>query len=64
MIAKIVVHADSRETAITRMTHVLDETVIAPLETNLDFQYFLMQHPNYINNAVDIKFLVNNEIID
>lgn len=64
MIAKIIVHHDSREAAIKKMTQVLDETVIAPLKTNLDFQSFLMRHENYLNNNVDIKFLVNNKIID
>ncbi|TVT27713.1 acetyl-CoA carboxylase biotin carboxylase subunit [Salinicoccus cyprini] len=64
MIAKIIVHGVSRKAAIRKMMHVLDETVIGPVETNLDFQSYLMNHPNYQDNNVDIKFLQNNHIID
>lgn len=64
MIAKVIVSGTDRQEAIIKMTQVLDETVIGPLKTNLDFQYYLMQHPNYINNIVDIKFLARNKIIE
>lgn len=64
MIAKVIVRGKDRSEAINKMTHVLDETVIGPLKTNLDFQYYLMQHPNYIQNIVDIKFLQRNKIIE
>lgn len=64
MIAKLIVSGRDRNEVINKMTHVLDETVIGPLKTNLDFQYYLMQHPNYIDNVVDIKFLTRNEIIE
>lgn len=64
MIAKVIVSGYDRSEAINKMTHVLEETVIGPLKTNLDFQYYLMQHPNYIDNMVDIKFLTRNEIIE
>lgn len=64
MVAKIIVHEASREDAIAKMSHVLDETVISPLQTNLDFQYFLMHHPKYLENDVEIKFLTSNQIID
>lgn len=63
MIAKIIVHSKGRETAIKKMRHVLEETVITPIETTLDFQHYLMNHPKYIDNTVDIKFLERNEII-
>ncbi|GAB3059362.1 acetyl-CoA carboxylase biotin carboxylase subunit [Salinicoccus sesuvii] len=64
MIAKVIVHAPSRDAAIQKMMHVLDETVIGPVRTNLDFQHYLMQHPNYRSNTVDIKFLLNNRITE
>lgn len=64
MIAKVIVSGTDRREAIIKMTQVLDETVIGPLKTNLDFQYYLMQHPNYIDNIVDIKFLTRNKIIE
>lgn len=64
MIAKVIVRGKDRSEAINKMTLVLDETVVGPLKTNLDFQYYLMQHPNYIQNIVDIKFLQRNKIIE
>src|SRR5699024_3382487 len=64
MIAKVIVRGKDRLEAINKMTLVLDETVIGPLNTNLDFQYYLMQHPNYIPNIVDITFLQRNRMIE
>lgn len=64
MIAKIIAHSVDRDRAIKKMRHVLEETVISPIETTLDFQHYLMNHPKYIDNLVDIKFLERNEIIE
>lgn len=64
MIAKIITHSVDRDRAIKKMRHVLEETVISPIETTLDFQHYLMNHPKYIDNLVDIKFLERNEIIE
>ena len=64
MIAKIIAHAPDREKTIRKMQQVLGETVISPIDTTLDFQHYLMNHPKYINNTVDIKFLEKNEIIE
>ncbi|WP_411842408.1 acetyl-CoA carboxylase biotin carboxylase subunit [Salinicoccus sp. HZC-1] len=63
MIAKIIAHAGDRGTAIRKMRHVLEETVISPIDTTLDFQHYLMNHPKYMDNTVDIKFLERNHII-
>lgn len=64
MIGKIIVHATNRDRAIKRMQRVLDETVIGPIDTNLDFQRFIMGHPKYEANDFDIKFLKRNKIIE
>lgn len=64
MIAKIIVTADNRENAIDRMKRVLDETVIEPIATNLDFQRYIMAHPKYRANQLDIHFLEDNKLID
>lgn len=64
MIGKIITFAASRLQAIEKMSNVLEETVIAPIDTNLDFQHYLMNHPNYLDNIVDIKFLERNNIIE
>lgn len=64
MIGKIIVHATNRNRAIKRMQRVLDEIVIGPIDTTLDFQRFIMGHPKYEANNVDIKFLERNKIIE
>lgn len=42
MLAKVIVHADTREEAIRKMRSALGELVIEGIETNLDFQYDLV----------------------
>lgn len=64
MIAKIITFDQTRERAIHKMQAVLDETVIDGFKTNLDFQYRIMQHPHYMNNTLDIKFLEKNHFLE
>ncbi|TDM10500.1 acetyl-CoA carboxylase biotin carboxylase subunit [Macrococcus lamae] len=64
MIAKIITYDSTRERAIRRMQAVLAETVISGFKTNLDYQFRIIQHPNYISNLVDIKFLEKNQLLE
>lgn len=57
MIGKFITFDKTRDRAIKKMLAALDETVIAGFETNLDYQYRIVQHPRYHENLVDIKFL-------
>ena len=57
MIAKILVHASTREEAIMKMRAALDETVIIGMETNLDFQFQIMQHPIFCEGKADTSFI-------
>ena len=43
MLAKVIVHGNTRAEAIDRMKRALAELVIDGIETNLDFQYELME---------------------
>lgn len=63
MIAKIITHGETRESAIAKMSRVLNETVIGPIPTNIDFQAFIMDHPKYQANDLNIHFLANNDLI-
>ena len=42
MLAKVIVHADTRQEAIRKMRSALGETVIEGITTNLDFLYDLL----------------------
>ena len=49
MIAKLIVHAATREQAITRMRDALNEFVIRGVSSNIAFQAALMQNPHYLS---------------
>ncbi|CEA03691.1 Biotin carboxylase [Jeotgalicoccus saudimassiliensis] len=64
MIAKVIVKAENREDALYKLKLVLGETVIEPIKTNLDFQYYLLGHPKVSENDYDIKFIHTENIIE
>jgi propionyl-CoA carboxylase alpha chain len=47
MIAKLIVHAATRDQAIARMRDALNEFVIRGVASNIAFQAALMQHPRF-----------------
>lgn len=57
MIAKVIVHAPDREAAMQKMRSALDEMVILGVETNLDFQYQIMRHPDFCEGRADTGFI-------
>ena len=57
MIAKVIVHAPDRESALRKMTSALDEMVILGVETNLDFQYQIIKHPVFAAGEADTGFI-------
>ena len=57
MIAKVIVHAPTREAAIRKMRSALDEMLIMGVKTNLDFQYQIMRHPVFCEGKADTGFI-------
>jgi acetyl-CoA carboxylase biotin carboxylase subunit len=57
MLAKLIVWAPDRATAIDRMRRALDELVLVGVTTNQGFHRRLMDDPAYRDGAVDIQFL-------
>jgi len=57
MIAKLIVHDHSRESAIQRMQRALNEAVILGTTTNIDFLQVILQHPTFLDGAVDTRFV-------
>lgn len=49
MIAKLIVHADTRDAAIARMRDALNRFVIRGVSSNIAFQAALMQHPRFVS---------------
>lgn len=59
MIAKLIVWADNREEAIQKMQSALGELVIEGVDTNIDYQYEILNHPDYLSGNIDIEFIEN-----
>jgi acetyl-CoA carboxylase biotin carboxylase subunit len=57
MIAKLIVHADTREEAIKRMARALDEYIIEGIKTSIPFHQRIMANKEFIEGAVDTGFL-------
>ncbi|MEG1742463.1 MAG: acetyl-CoA carboxylase biotin carboxylase subunit, partial [Acetivibrio sp.] len=54
---KLIVYAKNREEAIAKMRSALGEVVIQGIETNIDFQYEIINHPDYQSGNIDIAFI-------
>lgn len=59
MIGKISVWAKSRKEAIRKMQSALGEMIIEGVDTNIDYQYGILNHPEFLAGNVDIGFLEN-----
>jgi 3-methylcrotonyl-CoA carboxylase alpha subunit len=57
MIAKIIVHAPTREAAVRRLRTALDETVVIGAVTNLGFLRALAAHPAFAAGTIDTGFI-------
>ncbi|MCH9032041.1 MAG: acetyl-CoA carboxylase biotin carboxylase subunit [candidate division Zixibacteria bacterium] len=57
LIAKLIVHAPSRQDAITRMRHALEEFVIEGIPTTIDFQKKILSDPGFIEGKFDTSFV-------
>lgn len=57
MIAKLIVYDADRDLAIKKMKSALGEFIVEGVKTNLDFQYELINHPDFIKGNVDTGFI-------
>ncbi len=57
MIAKLIVHAPTRDQAIARMRDALNAFVIRGISSNIPFQAALMQHPRFCSGAFNTGFI-------
>ncbi|HLV25117.1 MAG TPA: acetyl-CoA carboxylase biotin carboxylase subunit [Gemmatimonadales bacterium] len=60
MLAKLIVHAATREDAIERMCRALHELTVSGVETSRDFHLRVMEHPDYRAGNVTIQWLEQN----
>ncbi len=57
LIAKLIVHADSRDEAISRMRRALEEMVISGIHTTIPLHQRLMDEPDFRSGNYSIKWL-------
>lgn len=57
MIAKLIVHAPTREEAIDKMKRALGEFVIEGISTTIPFHIKLLQHEQFVSGEFNTKFL-------
>ncbi|MFR8238086.1 MAG: acetyl-CoA carboxylase biotin carboxylase subunit [Dorea sp.] len=62
MIAKLIVWAQNREEAIRKMQSALGEVIIEGIDTNVDYQYEIFNHPDYLSGNIDVEFIENKVI--
>ena len=57
MIAKLIVHAENRLTAIAKMTQAIEDYQIHGIETTLDFCKFAINHKAFVSGDFDTNFV-------
>lgn len=57
MLAKLIVHAEDRKSAIRKMQSALGEVIIEGIDTNVDYQYEILHNPNFVSGNIDVEFI-------
>ena len=60
LLAKLIVHAEDRETAIQRMQAALREFIVHGVITNIDFMHAVLAHPDFANGNVSTRWVEAN----
>lgn len=61
MIAKLIVWARSRKEAVCKMQSALGEVVIEGVDTNVDYQYGILHHADFLSGDINIGFIEDME---
>jgi len=57
MIGKLIVHGKDRQEALCKMRSALGEFIIEGVDTNIDFQYKIVNNDNFISGHFDTSFI-------
>ena len=57
MLLKLIVHGKNREEAIAKMRSALGEIIIEGVDTNIDFNYEIINNPYFIEADIDTSFI-------
>lgn len=59
MLAKLIVHGKDREEALAKMNSALGEFIIEGIDTNIEFQYQILNSAEFIKGNYNIGFIEN-----
>ena len=57
LLAKVIVHGNDREEALTRMGQALDSFILEGVTTTIPFLARVIRHPDFVAGDVDTRFL-------
>lgn len=57
MVAKLIVHDKNRQLALRKLRNALGEVVLEGIKTNIDYQYEIINDPDFIAGNVDTGFI-------
>ena len=60
LLAKLIVHAETRGAAIQRMGAALKEFIIHGVVTNIDFLQVVLRHPDFANGNISTRWVESN----
>jgi len=60
LLAKLIVYAEDRATAIQRMQAALKEFIVHGVITNIDFLQAVLSHPDFVNGEVTTRWVEQN----
>ncbi|MGL4989992.1 MAG: acetyl-CoA carboxylase biotin carboxylase subunit [Sarcina sp.] len=64
MVAKLIVHASTREEAINKMKRALSEFKIEGIKTNINYHLKILENNKFISGDYDTSFLSNELVIN
>ena len=64
MVAKLIVHASTRDEAVRKMKRALSEFVVEGIETTIPFHIKLMNHDVFISGDFNTKFLETYDVMN
>ncbi len=60
LLAKLIIHAEGRETAIQRMQAALKDFIVHGVVTNINFLQAVLSHPDFADGKVTTRWVENN----
>ncbi|MEG0823027.1 MAG: acetyl-CoA carboxylase biotin carboxylase subunit [Erysipelotrichaceae bacterium] len=56
MILKLITYGDTRLECIKKMRRALEELIVDGIDTNIEFHYYIMHHPKFVEGKFDTSF--------